>query len=132
MPIGFDAGDFGGGRTSWAPPGAGSGGFDPVAGLRDRLDPWRAPPAPEPPQGFWARFEVDASTVEPVVHQVWVAGASIRGTCPECSPLVGGVWEDGFGPYPPVHPNCVCRRAYHHTEWRVRPATAWELRWVAT
>lgn len=138
MPIGFDPGDFGGGSgnaggdpTDWRPgtpysPGQG-GGQDPVADLRARLDPWAAPGPVE--TGIWAWVEVEMETVYPVPFEVWVVAPDER-LCPECAPLAGAVWEVGSGRVPPLHPNCRCRRAHHHTEWRTRFASAWELRWV--
>jgi len=127
MPIGFDSGDFGGsgGPTDWRP----GAPLDPVADLRAQLDPWSAPEPVE--TGFWAWAEVDASTVYPVPFEVWLVAPDER-LCPECAPLAGMVWEAGQGRLPPLHSNCRCRRLHHHTEWRTRYATAWELRWVAT
>ncbi len=125
MPIGFDSGGFGGsgggGSTAW-PSG------DPVTDLRPLLNPWIDPEPVE--TGIWTWAEVDASIVYPVTFEVWATADDER-TCPECAPLDGEVWEAGSGIYPTLHPNCRCRRLYHHTEWQTRYATAWELRWVA-
>ena len=144
MPIGFDTGDFGGGGngspagdpTDWQPgapfaPGQASGqasGQDPVADLRAGLDPWDAPDPVA--TGIWAWVEVDHSTVYPVPFEVWLVAPDER-LCPECAPLAGAVWEAGSGRVPPLHPNCRCRRVHHHTEWRTRYASAWELRWLS-
>ncbi|MEJ7762381.1 MAG: hypothetical protein WKF80_06270 [Thermomicrobiales bacterium] len=139
MPIGFDPGDFGGGNggsggdpTDWRPgtpysPGQGQA-HDPVADLRARLDPWAAPEPVE--TGIWAWVEVELATVYPVRFEVWLVAPDER-LCPECAPLGGAVWEAGAGRVPPLHPNCRCLRAHHHTEWRTRYASAWELRWVS-
>ena len=126
MPlIGFDRGDLGGG-TDWGGTAAG----DPVGELRDLLDPWRDDPAPPPAEGFWAWVAVATQEVTPVVWTRWRTAADER-VCPECGPLDGLAWEEGAGVSPPLHVNCRCVRAYAFTEWRVRPAIAWELRWVA-
>ena len=122
MPIGFDAGDFGGGRTRWRTPAA-------ATDVWDGLNPWRDDPEPEPATGFWAWVEVDASTVEPVIWTRWVTTADGR-VCPECGPLDGAVWEEGFGPLPPLHVNCRCARVPAFTLWRVRETAGWELRWT--
>lgn len=135
MPIGFDAGDFGGSRRpstpARRPPDPWS--HRPAPEPADTLDPWRhdPSPAPAPPVelGFWAWVEVDASTVHPVAWTRWFTVEDER-VCPECGPLDGEVWPEGDGPSPPLHVNCRCERRHAFTEWRVRPATTWQLRWI--
>ena len=85
-------------------------------------------PVPEP-LGFWTWVEVDASTFHPVVWTRWDTSADER-VCPECGPLNGVVWEEGDGVAPPLHVNCRCLRVPAFVEWRVRPATTWELSWI--
>jgi len=137
MPIGFDAREFGGSSRSPTPartaPDPWSHSAAPSS--QDQLDPWHhAPPtatAPPVELGFWTWVEVDASTVYPVVWTRWHTRDDER-VCPECGPLDGATWTDGDGPVPPLHVNCRCFRLHAFTEWRVRPATTWELRWIPT
>lgn len=118
MPIGWNAGD--GGATYYAPgPGA-------VFGEEPAPDP---APDETTADGFWTWVEVDAETVYPVVWTRWATAEDER-VCPECGPLDGAVWEADDGPASPLHVNCRCQRLYAFTEWRTRPTTTWEQRWI--
>lgn len=46
--------------------------------------------------------------------------ASDERVCPECGPLAWYVWQEGSGPYPPLHINCRCVRVYVWSEYQVR------------
>jgi hypothetical protein len=93
MPIGIDSGGNGGGI------GGGAAETPPPAG--DGTD---AGQVPDP--------ELTA-----VIYEQWLTAEDER-VCWECGPLDWGVWEQGFGPYPPLHINCRCVRVYAWTEYR--------------
>lgn len=44
-----------------------------------------------------------------VVYERFVTVQDER-TCVICRPLNGQIFVRGFGPQPPMHPNCRCRR----------------------
>ena len=132
MPIGFEAGDFGGGaadRTEWRT----GGEAERDAALRGALDPWRDARQPADAAvefGFWAWVEVERQILTPEVWTRWATVEDER-VCPECGPLDGLVWPVGEGPAPPLHVNCRCARVHAVTRWSVRRTTEWALRWVA-
>lgn len=102
----------------WVPPDLG--------GLVAVGDPWSEP---EAETGYWAWVEVEREDVTPVVWTRWLTAGDGR-VCPVCGPLDWLTWEEDDGPQPPQHPNCRCVRAYAFTEWRSRPVTTWEERWI--
>jgi Phage Mu protein F like protein len=63
--------------------------------------------------------DIEAIPLVPIVWTRWQTMEDER-VCPECGPLDGFVWEDGDGPYPPLHVNCRCTRLYAFTEWQTR------------
>lgn len=91
MPIGFDAGELGGGRAG--PDGVTPGEFLEIVR------------AGSPAIGeLWTRWET----------------AGDERVCPECGPLDGVVWPAGEGPHPPLHNQCRCARVIAFIEWRTR------------
>ncbi len=81
MPIGFDAGDFGGDRRN--PDGISPGAFSEIVR------------GGQPLVGqVWSRWETAEDEL----------------VCPECGPLDGESWPLGEGPEPPLHNHCRCER----------------------
>jgi hypothetical protein len=92
MPIGFNDGEHGGGRTS-------GGGVSPG----EFLEVVRAG---SPVIGqVWTRWET----------------AEDERVCPECGPLDGKDWPAHEGPQPPLHNLCRCARVVAFVDWQTRP-----------
>ena len=83
MPMGLEAGDFGGPAREAEPVGL-SPAERVAEGARD--------------------FEAAAT-----VWTRWRTAEDER-VCPECGPLDGLAWPDGDGPTPPLHNHCRCAR----------------------
>ena len=87
-------------------PGAGGSGPAPAPASMDPLPdegytPVYEDPAYEPPP--------DTRTcVRVVIWEEWQTSGG--GACPKCAPYVGELFEQGDGPYPPLHPHCDCYR----------------------
>lgn len=59
-------------------------------------------------------------TTERVEFEQWYVSLLLFDRhCGVCLALEGKIFEAGKGPIPPLHPNCGCRRLYHHTEYRL-------------
>lgn len=92
MPMGWDAGDFGG----------------PVR----EVEPVGVTPGERAAEADEARgFAAAAVTV----WTRWQT-AEDEGVCPECGPLDGLAWPDGDGPAPPLHNHCRCAREFAFVE----------------
>jgi hypothetical protein len=54
-----------------------------------------------------------------VVYEEWRVAPprGVLGPCTRCLALDGQFFRRGFGPRPPLHPHCHCRREVHHVEW---------------
>jgi len=94
-PIGFDDVESGNADAGTTP----RGGLGGDSGGGDLWNRWRE--------------------AEPVIWQIWESNGDDR-VCPICSPMQGQLFIVGNGPQPPLHPNCRCQRAYHHTAWTLR------------
>jgi len=55
-----------------------------------------------------------------IVYEQFITRADER-VCAICGPLHGKIYAAGTGPQPPLHPNCRCKRIYHHTETGYTP-----------
>ena len=45
----------------------------------------------------------------------WSTVSNPRGPCKRCAALDSRIFEEGEGPYPSLHPDCHCRRVFHHS-----------------
>ena len=91
--------------------------------------PAKPRPDPEPPEGRWTWAPIVRRELDPIVYDVWLTQADER-VCPECGPLAGVIFREGFGPQPPLHVNCRCTRSPDHSEFVIRLVTLWERRWI--
>ncbi len=48
-----------------------------------------------------------------VVIERWVAAMTTE-TCQRCADLHGTLWQQDYGPRPPLHPYCRCKRVFDH------------------
>jgi len=140
MPIGLDAGGFGGGSRS-------PGRLSPrELGAVVRPSPRRVSPrelgvlvrptpgriSPEElgdivdsspgrvsPEELAVFVRVEVAPVVPIVWTRWRTAADER-VCPECGPLDGAAWPEGAGPAPPLHNHCRCVREFAFVEWATR------------
>lgn len=45
----------------------------------------------------------------------WSTVSNPGGPCNWCASFDGRIFWEGEGPQPPLHPNCRCRRVFHHS-----------------
>jgi hypothetical protein len=91
MPMGWDAGDFGG-------------------SVRE---------VETEPVGFSPEERAaEARSFEAAMTTVWTRWRTVADerVCPECGPLDGLAWPDGDGPVPPLHNHCRCAREFAFVE----------------
>jgi hypothetical protein len=126
MPIGFDAGEMGGGRDERA---EGRAAREVAVREAEAAERGGSVAAGAVERGVWAWVEIVRRALVPEVWTRWATVEDER-VCPECGPLDGQTWPAGEGPSPPLHVNCRCARVHAFTVWRVRPTAGWALRWL--